>query len=120
MWVLIKIIEHGTGGDTRGEDEDDRVLPEILEEILVREHEEREEENEDEWGETEGDIGMEPEAEEESSEDEGSEFLRPESAKEKIERERQKKGGHDSAEPDAREVDRPVGSRGDKCRDESG
>lgn len=87
MWVLGKIVEHRTRGDTRGEDEGECVLPEPSEEVFVREYEKWKEEDENEWREAKGDVGMEPEAEEKSSENERSDFLRSESAEEKIERE---------------------------------
>lgn len=71
MRVLIEIIEHGTRRDERGENECECVFPVVFEKVFIREHEEREEEDEDNGCRTKSDIGMDTETEDTSGEEKG-------------------------------------------------
>ena len=104
-----EMIEHRRGGDEGCQQKKRSLFPETAEKILVGEEERREEDDEDEGSDAKSDIGMQPEPEEESGEEEVTEFPRAQSAEEEVERESEDEGGHDGAEADAREVDRPIG-----------
>lgn len=116
MRIFVKIIKHRAGRDAGSENKDDRMLPVALEKILVGHHEEWYEENENEWRETEGDIGMEAETEYESGKKKIDQLSGPQPAEEEIKGEGEEKRCHDGAESDTGEIDGPVGCGGDKSR----
>ncbi len=118
MRILVEIIKHRARGDTGGENKYESMSPEPPEKIFVGKNQNREKENEDEWSEAKGDIGMKTETKQESSEEKRKDFPGAKSAEEKIEGEGEKEGCHDGSESDAREIDRPVGGGGDECRDD--
>lgn len=96
------------------------MFPETAEKAFIREKQRREEDDEDEGGDAEGDIGMQTESEEESGKDKVGEFPRAESAEEKVERKRENECGHDGAEADAGKVDRPIRGGEHKCGEKTG
>ena len=77
MGVPVEIVEHRARDDERGEDERERVSPVSFQEILIREHEEWEEEDEDDGREAEGNIGVDAESEDASGKDEEQYSFRP-------------------------------------------
>lgn len=69
-----EVVEHWRGRDESTEDEDEAMLPVAAEETLVGEDEHRKEDDKDEWGDAEGNVGVKPEPEEEASPEEIREF----------------------------------------------
>lgn len=86
MWVHREIVEHRARDDECTADKCERVLPIVLEEILIREHEKWEEKDENDGSETESDIGVDAETEDASGKNEERDLSRSETAEEKIKR----------------------------------
>lgn len=115
-----KIIEHRSGRQEGAEDEHEGVFPEAFQEFFVGEYEGREEDDEDERGNPEGDVGVEAKAEDETGKKEITQPMCSQSSEEEIKGKGQDKGDHDGPEADTGKVDGPVGSGEHEGRKEAG
>lgn len=109
VWMRDKeVIEHGGGGEESAEDKGEAVLPESSEELLVGEHEDREEDYEDEGGDPESDVGVESCPKDEARDEKISETMGTEASEEEVKGKSEEKRRHDGPKADTGEVDRPV------------
>ncbi len=84
------------------------MLPESSEELLVGEHEDWEEDDEDEGGDPESDVGVEPCPKDEARDEKISETMGAEASEEKVKGKGEEKRRHDGPKADTGEVDGPV------------
>ena len=112
------MVEHGGCREKGSQDKDEAVLPEATEEFLVREHEDREENDEDEGRDPKGDVGMEAGPKDETRQEKVAEPMGAKPAEEAIEGKSEEKGRHDGPKADAGEVDSPIRGSQHKSRDE--
>lgn len=110
------MVEHGGCREKGSQDKDEAVLPEATEEFLVRKHEDREENDEDEGRNPESDVGMEAGPKDETRQEKVAEPMGAKPAEEEIEGKSEEKGRHDGPKADAGEVDGPIrGSQHKSC-----
>jgi hypothetical protein len=115
-----EVIEHRGGGEESAEDKHEAVLPESPKELLVAEHEDREEDDEDEGGDPESDVGVESCPKDEARDEKISETMGAEASEEEVKGKSEEKRRHDGPKADPGEVDRPVRGSEHKSGNDAG
>lgn len=114
------MVEHGGCREKGPEDKDEAVLPESSEELLVGEHEDGEEDNEDEGGDPESDVGVESCPKDEARDEKISETMGAEASEEEVKGKSEEKRRHDGPKADPGEVDGPVRGSEHKSGNDAG
>ena len=78
------MVEHGGRREKGAQDKDETMLPETAKKLLVREHEDGEEDNENQGGDPKGNIGVESGPKNEASQEKVAETMSAESTEEEI------------------------------------
>lgn len=102
-----KVENQRSGCEEGAKNKDESMLPKALEEIFVRQNEERKDGDQDKGGQAISDIGMKPDTKDQSGNKESAKTFGAETLEEEIKSKREEERHHDGPEADSGKVDGP-------------